>query len=97
MHFTLLKSSEIVIQYYAIYARPSRMSRMSRMSRNTRPLEKDVDFYLRIEYHIKHSFLMPHGVMVAQLTLDQFVKVRILMRQPSCLCDGIEWPVQHFY
>lgn len=27
--------------------------------------------------------LMPHGVMVAQLTLDQFVKVRILMRQPS--------------
>lgn len=70
---------------------------MSRMSRNTRSIEKDVDFYLRIEYHIKHSFLMPHGVMVAQLTLDQFVKVRILMRQPSCLCDGIEWPVQHFY
>ena len=26
--------------------------------------------------------LMPHGVMVAQLTLDQFDKVRILVRQP---------------
>ena len=76
---------------------PVKPARLSRRSRSIRSIEKDVDFYLRIEYHIKHSFLMPHGVMVAQLTLDQFVKVRILMRQPSCLCDGIEWPVQHFY
>ena len=33
-------------------------------------------------------FSLPHGVTVAQLTLDQFVKVRILVRQPhqaACL------------
>ena len=34
------------------------------------------------EVQCSQSFL-PHGVMVAQLTLDQFVEVRILMRQPS--------------
>ena len=41
------------------------------------------------------SFLrsLPHGVTVAQLTLDQFVKVRILVRQPIWMdCGGARNP-----
>lgn len=37
--------------------------------------------------------LLPHGVTVAQLTLDQFVKVRILVRQPIWMdCGGARNP-----
>ena len=36
---------------------------------------------------------LPHGVTVAQLTLDQFVKVRILVRQPIWMdCGGSRNP-----
>lgn len=40
-------------------------------------------------------FSLPHGVTVAQLTLDQFVKVRILVRQPPS--SGLSaWPLLYF-
>ena len=45
-------------------------------------LKKTVAFFREKEYYIRCIFPVPHGVMVAQLTLDQFVEVRILMRQP---------------
>ena len=46
--------------------------------------------FLKKDLHLKEVFgiicrvlrLLPHCVTVAQLTLDQFVKVRILVRQP---------------